>query len=364
LPAQGFPPALAQPWAGGTAWDSARSGAWICNGAVIALVDDACNYLCPPMPVPLPAAAGVITGLDNAEGMNLLWMTDSLNNVYQFRPTCPPQLVSACSLPGPIALNAALTSVAVDEQSRIVFYTHANFTTGQTQILVAPVAAPCQVFQTVPLPQCSTTANQMGPITGSAVDWYRNILYVTDGNNTEAIRYTMTPAGVVFGATSCCFPPSLTLDRMVGLAVRPGRETPFGQGCANGSCPNCPMVHGLVNDPNVGNTAFALDLRSAPASSLAWCIVGAGPCGPGPTVYPLCGQVHTPNILGTIGPVFTTFGIGCGGSAVFALPLPLIPSLCGSVISSQCAVLCPGSSTTNPFGTSLSNCVTFLLQGT
>ena len=124
------------------------------------------------------------------------------------------------------------------------------------------------------------------------------------------------------------------------------------------------MVHGLVNDPNVGNAAFALGLQGAPASSLAWCIVGVGPCGPGTTVYPLCGPVYTPGILGTIGPVFTTFGLGCSGSAQFALPLPLIPSLCGSIVSSQCAILCPGTSTTMPFGTSLSNCITFLLQGT
>jgi hypothetical protein len=359
----GFPPALASRAAGGTAWNSARSGAWICNGAVIALVDDTCNYLCPTMPIPLTTANAVITGLDNAEGMNLLWMTDSLNNVYQFRPSCPLQLVSMCTLTLPITINGALTGVVVDEQYGIVIYTYSDFGTGLTQLLVARAGAPCQILQTVPLPRCANTPN-FGPVTGSAVDWYRGILYVTDGNNTEAIRYTVAATGVVFGATNCCFLPIITLDNMVGLAVRPGRETPRGNPCNNGACPNCPMVHTLVNDPNMGNLQFALDLRGAPSPSLAWCIIGVGACSPAPVIPPLCGPVLTPNILGTLGPIHTGTGGGCGGSAVFPLPLPLIPSLCGTVVSSQCSVLCPGASHTVPFGTALSNCLSFLLQGT
>jgi hypothetical protein len=119
------------------------------------------------------------------------------------------------------------------------------------------------------------------------------------------------------------------------------------------------MVHTLRNSPNLGNATFALDLTGAPLGSLTWCAVGGGPCAaPGTLVPPLCGAIFTGPLLGTIGPIATAPGAGCGGAVIYPLGLPMIPSLCGSVISSQCVTLCPGPA----IGTSLSNCLSWEIQ--
>jgi hypothetical protein len=98
---------------------------------------------------------------------------------------------------------------------------------------------------------------------------------------------------------------------------------------------------------------------------LAWDVIGIGPCGLlGPIFPPLCGPVHIGHLLGALGPVATggnSGGSACAGSAAFRLPLPVLPDLCGAVISSQAIVLC--ASLTGQIGTSLSNCISFELQG-
>ena len=53
-------------------------------------------------------------------------------------------------------------------------------------------------------------------------------------------------------------------------------------------------------------------------------------------------------------------GIGCTGSADFPMPLPAAAGLAGVVLSSQCVVLC---SNVIGLGTSVSNCLSFELQG-
>jgi hypothetical protein len=148
---------------------------------------------------------------------------------------------------------------------------------------------------------------------------------------------------------------------MIGLAVRPGGATSVGQPCANGVCPVCPMRHSLRNDPNLGNSQFALGLDLAPPGQLAWCVIGAGPCSPlGVVIPPLCGPLFTTPILGTIGPVVTAGGGPCGGTATFPLGLPVIPGLCGAILSSQCVVFC--SNTAGAIGTSVSNCLSWQIQ--
>jgi len=74
--------------------------------------------------------------------------------------------------------------------------------------------------------------------------------------------------------------------------------------------------------------------------------------------------VWTPHLLGILGPVPTGGVVGggvCDGAARFPLPLPLIPSLVGTVISAQSIVLC--ASLTGAVGTAMSNCLSFELQG-
>ena len=148
---------------------------------------------------------------------------------------------------------------------------------------------------------------------------------------------------------------------MIGLAVRSGRATPSGGPCNNGSCPPCPMVHTLRNSPNLGNAQFGLDLNGvALGGNLTWCLIGAGPCMPiGPVIGPLCGPLWIGPYMGSLGPNVSAAGVGCGGFETFNLPLPLIPAFCGSIISSQCATICP---TAAGIGTAMSNCLSWELQ--
>jgi hypothetical protein len=136
---------------------------------------------------------------------------------------------------------------------------------------------------------------------------------------------------------------------------------PLGQPCANGSCLTCPMVHRLASDPVLGNASFALDLLGAEPGTLAWALLTVGSCNhPGLPVPGLCGPFLTSStVLGSIGPIAPTGGTGCAANAQFPLSLPVIPGLAGLPIASQCLVFCPAASG----GTSLSNCLSWVLEG-
>jgi hypothetical protein len=361
----GFPPAAAQPYAGGTAYDPMRQGTWISNGFLLAEVDDNCNYICPPAPAPLVSPNAVVTGLEEVESLNQVWMLDSFGNIYQMQYACPPAVLNICNTGLGLVGNNATGGLAVDECNRLVFYSYSNWVTGATQIHVATIALPCQTIQVAtPTPCAGSTVNR--PVTGLACDGCRNILYMTDGFTTIGWNYTVLPGPVVvFGAQNCCTLPSPTPlggDPMIGLAVRSGGATSLGPPCANGACPLCPMVHSLRNSPNLGNAQFGLDLSSAPFGSLVWCIIGVGPCSaPGALVPPLCGPVFTGPVLGTLGPNATAAGFGCGAFTTFNMPLPVLPGFCGVVLSSQCVAICPSTAGT-VIGTSLSNCLSWELQ--
>jgi hypothetical protein len=254
----------------------------------------------------------------------------------------------------------ATSGLAVDEGLRLVFISYPDFATNTNWIIVSALNAPCQMFQRLQLQVCPGLV--FNAITGLGVDWGRRILYATDGMTTVALRYMPVAGGIAITGQNCCMIPTPVADPMIGLAVRPGRETSLGGPCANGGCLPCPMVHSLVNDSNLGNAQFRLDLQGAPSGTMAFDILGAGPCSPpGVLVPPLCGPIFLPIVLGTLGPMPTGGTGGCTGAAVFALPLPVVPVLIGAIISSQCLVLCP--SPAGPIGTSLSNCISFELQG-
>jgi hypothetical protein len=358
----GFPPAFAQPYAGGTAWDPIRNGVWICNGQVIAEVDpDTCAYLCPPSVTPLVTPNAVVTGLEFCESINQLWQLDSLGNLYRLAYACPPTVISICNTGLGLTATNATGGLAVDEVNRLVFYSYSNWMAAvpATTIHVATMANPCVIIQTLNAPACAGAA--LRAVTGLAVDGVRRILYLTDGVTTVAGAYNVLPGPMVnfIGQSCCTLAPPVAGDTYVGLAVRSGRATTFGPPCASGTCPVCPMVHTLANSPNLGNLLFSLSLNNAPKGALSWCNIGVGPCGPGAAFPPLCGPLFTGPSLGVIGMVPTTPGAGCGGSASYPLPLPMIPGLGGLVLSSQCIVFCPIAP---GFGTSLSNCLSWQIQ--
>jgi hypothetical protein len=196
-------------------------------------------------------------------------------------------------------------------------------------------------------------------LTGLAVDWGNQVLYMTDGFQTIGWSYVYNPAGpsIAFTPNNCCYSVAAG-DQMVGLAVRTNPAQPFGGPCANGSCPTCPMVHTLVGDPNLGNGLFALRLTGAPAGSVAFAALQIGSCmAPGILVPGLCGPLWMFLLLwGSLGPNFPA-GVGCGAATQFPLPLPAVPAFAGLPIASQCVALCAGG------GTSMSNCLSWVLQG-
>ena len=77
-------------------------------------------------------------------------------------------------------------------------------------------------------------------------------------------------------------------------------------------------------------------------------------------VPPLCGPIYTPAVLGTLGPAVVAGGGICNGTASFPLPLPANPAFAGMVLGAQSIVVCPGPA---GFGSAVSNCLSFELQG-
>lgn len=360
-PPLGFPNAVTlPPYAGGTAWDPTRSGAWITNGQVLAKVDDNCNYVCPLVPILFPNPNTVITGLEVVESLTELWMTDNTGMLHRYTLGCPPFPIGACNTGlVPQQPNWSTSGLAVDEGLGLVFIAYADFVTQTNLIVVSQLANPCVPLQRIPVAAPCTIPFRA--ITGLAVNWCARVLYATDGVNTIGMDYAPGFPLVTINNTTCCLPNGVT-EPMIGLAVRPGRPTRFGQPCASGACLPCAMTHQLINDPNLGNFQFALSVNNAPSGSLAWVLIGAGPCtAPGTVVPPLCGPVFLPTVLGSLGPMPAIGTGGCTGNAVFNMGLPVIPSLCGQIISSQGVAIC--SAATGAIGTAVSNCLTFQLQG-
>jgi hypothetical protein len=349
------------PFVGGTAWNPVRPGAFVSNGIFIAQVDDNCALMCPPAPIPTLGPNAFVTGLEYVEGLGELWMIDSQGFLHRYANACPPAPLGVCNTGlAQTAIGNVTTGLAVDELNGLVFISYAQFPGGPTRIVVSQLANPCVPTSQFLAPPC--LAGAAAPLLGLACDWGNQILYGTDGLGTIAMNYILAGPNVVLTGFTCCPGPAIGGDPMIGLAVRPGRATPTGQSCANGPCPPCPQIHTLRNDPNLGNAQFTLGLDQAPPLSFAWAMIGTGPCLPvGPVIPPLCGPIYTLPLLGSIGPVVTGGGGGpCDGTASFNLPLPVGAGLAGQVFSSQCLTLCFGGGV---FGTGLSNCLSWELQG-
>lgn len=348
------------PHAGGTGWDPTRSGAWITNGLVLGKSDDNCGIQCPPVAFPGLGPNAFATGLEVVESQNQLWMIDSLGILHFYNLGCPVVPAGQCPtglVPG--AIQQCTSGLAVDECNGLVFISYPDFATGANWVIVSNIAMPCMPVQRFLVPNCLPVG--LGPITGLAVNGCRGLLYATDGVATVALQYVPAAPAVAIINQFCC-PGPATLDPMIGLAVRPGRATPMPATCANGSCPPCPMTFDLRGDPNLGNATFGFRLGNAPANQLAWAVVGTGPCSaPGLMTPLLCGPIFAVPILGTLGPNFTGGTVGCTGGTVFPMPLPMIPALCGAVLSAQSLVFC-GGATTTAVGTAISDCLSFQIQ--
>jgi hypothetical protein len=353
--------AIVPGFAGGTAWDPVRSGAWVSNGVFLTKVDDNCVVQCPVMPIPTLGPNAFITGMEVVEGMNQLWMIDNLGNLHFYTNACPPAPLGVCNTGlAPTVLGNVTTGLAVDEGNGIVFIAYPIWPVGPTRIVVAQIAAPCVPISQFNLPPCFAG---FGAATGLAVDWGNQVLYATDGLNTLSMSYVWAAPNVLPGPAACCPSPVLA-DPLVGLAIRPGRETSMGGPCSNGTCLPCPLSSSLRNDPVLGNLQFRIGLDQAEPGSLAILAVGSGPCNAPGGAFPfLCGPLLAWPLLGTVGPNLVG-GVGiCNGSTDFNIPLPVAPWLAGLVFSSQVVTACwpfPGGF---PSGFGMSNCISWQLQG-
>jgi hypothetical protein len=349
------------PWAGGSAWDPTRQILWLSNGpSIAAVLPDTCTSWCVTQPAPIPTGA-YVAGLEYVESQDELWMIDSNAVLHRTTTACQPTVLASCATGVPLGPNVAPGGLAVDECHGLVFYSVSNWSTNTTQLAVAAIATPCQPFAQLPV---ATACAGLLAVTGLAADGCRSVLYLTDGVITVAWSYTVAPGlSVTFGTPTCCTlpPPVAAANTLVGLAVRSGRASSVGTPCTNGACQGCPLTHVLRNSPNLGNASFGLDVQGAAFSTLIWCVVGHGACAAnGPVLPPLCGPALVAPTITTIGPFTAPAGGGCYVYVPFHFPLPLLPGLCGVVLSSQFVALCPSGAT---FGTALSNCLSWELQG-
>jgi len=358
-------PGATQRWAGGTAYDASRGGVWVSNGAQLMLLGaEDCAVLCPPSTFPGVAASEVLTGLAMNESTGVLFALTSQGRLIRAHNTCPPTFIDACNTGLSPTNSAATSGLAVDEALGLLFFSYSDFATHQSRIAYSTLLAPCQLLGSRAVGPCSP-ATPYNAVTGLAVDWCQSILYLTDGHRVQGWQYTYNPftQAISYTVSQCCSGPSVLGDPMVGLCVRPPLARSVGQSCRSGLCPPCPMDHRTITDPTVGNPNLRLGLENAPGQSFAWLIIGGGPCAPAPTIFPLCGPIlaggGAPPVL-TLGPQLTGTGLGCSGSADWTLQVPMSSVFCGTVWSSQVAVLCPSAILP---GTSLSNCLTWRLTG-
>lgn len=361
----GMPPPLQTPavfyWPGGSAWDSATTSLWVTTGFVLGRYGmNGCTVTCAPGACPVSTPGAQATGLDLHDGANQLWILDDAGGITRCTNACPPAPVALpCNTGLGVAGFTATTAITIDELRGLVFYTTSDFALGSGTIHVAPIATPCAWFQATPVQDCF---NNPSLITGIAVDAGNSALYWTNGRGTFRWTYAYNPAGpsVTFTPGTCCIQQAPFADPYIDLSIRWGGATSTGQPCANGACPTCPMNHLLRNAPLLGTT-LQLGLDNAPVGQPAWCVVGVGSCGSGgggTVIPPLCGTPLVPMTAATLtlGANVPTGSAVCNGTTTFLLPIPPNPNLVGLPLASQCVTLCP------PVGTSMSNCLSFVLQ--
>lgn len=358
-------PATVAAWAGGTGYDAQSGEFWVSEGTVVARVSPRnCAVSCGPWPA--PGIAGVVTGLEVVETENKLLVLDSMGTLttLSLSGSCNgPQLLGSCGT-GLAPVGQRVTSgLGYDELRGLAFYSVTDFATGGNQIAVAHLPTTCTPFDRRALPVCGP---QFQMARGVAVDACRRVLYVTDGRNLMAIPYAFDPTGpaIVYGIPHCCPATVITADPLVGLAIRPSPGEAVGQSCNNGSCAPCPTRHTLLTGPVIGNPNLLFHLGEAQDNSLTWLALGFGPCSnTGPVIWPLCGPVLVGGAAATpplvAGPYPVNGTAPCQASATIVVGWPFDPSLCGTDWSSQFLSLCVGPSSTQPFGTAMSNCLSW-----
>ncbi|MEM7203763.1 MAG: hypothetical protein AAF628_26100 [Planctomycetota bacterium] len=348
---------------GGTAYDATIGAVWVSNGPAIQAVDpDSCRIVCPPHVLPGVGTGVQITGLAINEFARALIVADDSNVIRQFDLGCSVTAATArCQLMLP--LGSVLTGIASDDVRDLLIYSVASIGAPvgpANRLFIARRGDPCNPVCSVPVP-VDCDGDRIGAITGVAYDGCRDVVVVTadqPGAPEPILLYLrVNPSNCQPQLVRCCT-PALNFN-LVGLAIKPSRATSVGTNCSNLGCPACPqMRHAVVGDAVLGNQDFRLDLRDAPANSVASLFLGAGACSPpGILVRPFCGPLLVPVVpfLPVVVSAPTGGGAGggaCSGNVRIRAPIPLDPVFCGGVLSTQFVGVCA----TAVLGTYVSNC--------
>lgn len=371
-------------WAGGTAFNGdvppnrtgSLGGVWISNGKTLAQVDPwTCAVKCAPQAAPLASTSSEVTGLAYWEAEAALLMSDSTNLLYWVSP-------SACSMSAVVCdywrdhivpTGYTIGGLATDDVNRWLFVSASTFgkTPVSNKIWVGKLGTPSRPIKPgwcptllCPLFPHTCPGVTLGAITGLAYDACTQTLYLTDGRIVTAATITWDPTQGICNAKyiGCCNKqPGETLT---GLCVVQKRVDSVGTSCVAAPCVACPgMVAGTYGSAFLGNRNFALTLRNAPTGSTpAFLAVGVGACSTTGFSLGFCGPVRVGLVQAPILlPVRVTRSgaTACDGEVTISLAIPFHSTFCGTPVSTQWVMNCPGVPTGT--GHAISNCVTFEL---
>ncbi|MFO1054317.1 MAG: hypothetical protein U1F36_19025 [Planctomycetota bacterium] len=338
-------------FAGGLAYNGAHASVWQTQGTRMQETAlDGCTVLC-AVPAALTLGPGSLaSGLALSESTSTLYQLESdfgAAALHQWAlQHCPPQVIASCRFALPTPRHHA-SGVAVDRRGGWIYYATAVFgpspTGPQNQILVAQLSDPCNILCGFPVLACSA-ATPMGPLTGLAFDDCDSLLYATDGTNVVTLqRSSLQPCA--YQTVACCTVGPSGSQAWYGIDIEAVHAFQVGQSCLGGNCPNCGNMRlGAHGDPNIGNPDFAISIDDGPAGGRAFLGFNVGRCVSQSLPF-LCGPFY-PDI-GALPPVFIGLGpltgVGCSGSVISHIPVPLDYSLCGGALCFQGLVICPSA---------------------
>jgi hypothetical protein len=363
-PAVGMVNPLAVPWAGGAAYNGRNESMWTTDGILI--VETRLRNCQPICRVPAARALGPASfagGLEILPGPGVMYQVESLPGVAQLHrwdiSVCPPVLTASCQLPLPSPQHVC-GGIAIDEVNGEIFYATSVFgALGPANVVLgAPLNNPCNIVCRIPVQGCGTLV--MGALRGFCFDECRQVMHLTDGNQTLSLR--RAGAGPCqFAQIACCAAsPNTGPYGWVGVDVEPQHAQPVGAACFGVNCVPCPnMALGTIGDPVLGNPTFQLEVTGAPVASVMAIGLSPGGCNV-PGLPLLCGNWHP-----TLGSTFflPSVPVGgalpCQGTATLPLPIPTNFGLCGAPLCFQGVIVCLASGSP---GLALTNAVNVVLN--
>lgn len=138
------------------------------------------------MPCPKSAPETVATGLAVLASVQQLWILDSAGIITICQMSSPPTPLQTIATGLTATPTAGPSALALDERNRLAFYVWTDFTTGRSELRVAPLATADQPFHRQDITPRAASAH---PITGLRIDATHQALQLTDGQATWSMRY-------------------------------------------------------------------------------------------------------------------------------------------------------------------------------